>query len=86
MSFKSEAMVLLKKTIIIRVDVKAPAEYLVEKIIEPKLQKMVDNTSTPIDNIMVASLMPEIKKEIGDATQKANDFVNSFIKKIFGNE
>ena len=85
-TFKQEALTLLKKTIIIKVDVKAPSEYLIEKIIEPKLQKLVDDSSTPIDNIAMAALMPEVKKELGEATQKANDFVNGYIKKLFGND
>ena len=83
---KAQILEVVRKTVKIEIDVTAGSKFLLAEYIEPKLEKFVQKSSTPFDNIMKATLMPEVKKELIEATAKANAFINGKIKKLLGYE
>ena len=81
---KDQILSVVRKTIKIEVDVKAGSQYLLNEIIEPKLDKIVNASTNPLDNIAKAALMPPLKEELIEMTAKANEFINAKIRKFLG--
>ena len=81
---KEQIMEVVRQTVKIEIDVKAGSKYLVEKVIDPKLQEIVDKSSNSLDNVAYTMLMPEVKKEMIKYTGKVNAYVNGKIRKFLG--
>ena len=57
---------ILKASVKIKIAVKPILNRVIDEVLEPALQKIVDDSSNPFDNILKASIYPALSKEIKD--------------------
>ena len=81
---KVEILSILRKSIKIEFTLKAGSDYLVEGIIEPKLQDIVNDSSNPFDNIALASLLPPLKVKLSEASDKLSNILNEKLRNLVG--
>ena len=61
-----DVMTLVKKN----VNVPGLAADLLEQALEPALQKLVDDTSDPFDNMLKEAVMPKLKEVLAEEIKK----------------
>lgn len=75
----SKILEVLKGKIKVSIKVSPLIDDLESKILEPSLQKIVDDTKMPFDNIVKSAIYPTLAKEIKD---RAKDEVNKLKDKL----
>lgn len=62
----------LKEILLANVNIKGIAVSLLDGIVEPKLQELVNESSTPLDNILKDAVWPVLREKI---LEKVDDLV-----------
>lgn len=75
-----EIVKLLDESIQIKIDLKKIKDGLIDKVVEPALQKLVDDTANPLDNVLKAAIAPSLEKALKDMLDKEIDKLEAAIK------
>lgn len=81
---KTEILEVLKESVVIKIDIDGAVMGIVNKVLEPALNKIVADTSNPIDDSIVALLLPLLKKEVASALAKLEDKLEEKIEAKLG--
>jgi hypothetical protein len=55
---------ILKGSVRIKLSIKPLANKVIDDVLEPALQKIVEDSSNKLDDIIMASILPGLKKEL----------------------
>lgn len=61
---KTELVKILTEAVEVKVDLKKIGHGLIDQILEPALQKVVDDTTNPFDNAAMAMVYPTLEVEV----------------------
>lgn len=73
---KKELVKIVTDSVEFKIDLKAIAHGLIDEVLEPALQKVVDDSTNPFDNAAMAMVYPtleiELKKQLDIQIEKLN--------------
>jgi len=79
MTLKQDIVDIVKESVEIKIDLAKIANGLVDKCLEPALQKVVDDTTNPFDNAAMAMVYPTLEKELKELVAKEVKKLEEFI-------
>ncbi len=81
---KDKALEVLKKSVTVSVDIDGAAMGMYDEVLIPALEKIVADTSNPIDDMVVATLKPLLRKEFALLAEKAEDKIEEKVEEKVG--
>lgn len=81
MTVKADLVKILVDSVVVKVDFKSIAFGAIDKVLEPALQKVVDDSSNPFDNAAMALVYPTLEIELKKLIEKEVIALEEFFAK-----